>query len=446
MQNYYELLNVSSSASDEEIRRLLNGELRKWTQRTNSPSFEKRQEAERMVRLLEQVEATLLDPEKRREYDQSLKDYTLKLTATSVDDDTTSSSNQSQIDLAEIQQEIGLGWELLKQGRVADALILAQKVIDQVPNYAEAWTLMGQACYQNNDTNEAIRAIRQACELEPRPAYFTFLGDVYYNLKDLNQAERAYIRALEMDYQDLSVVYKLGVLYSEMGQWQKAIDYLGRCRQSAPNDPAVNRQLGTTYFRFATKDWTSISTGNSFLPAGIYPIDSNVNLKTSESLLNQAKIYSFSDPVLQTQIDSALDNIKLLQKRQFTGSWTWVVLIPLLVILNIWFVSDEYAVAARELDFPLLSNYVALFLYPILYIISAYAPGWRIFQQVTQGKSYRSDFAFLYEWLRNRIGKVGSFFIMFILFFLMFFIWVLVVPIVIFRNLYHNYLKKRSVW
>lgn len=434
-------------ASDEEIRRILYGELRKWTQRTNSPSFEKRQEAERMVRLLEQVETTLLDPERRREYDQSLKDYTLSLTANSVDDASTSSNDisQSEIDLSEIQQEIGNGWELLKQGRTVDALLLAQRLIDQVPNYAEAWALLGQARYQNNEVKEAIGAIHRACELEPQPAYYTFLGDVHYNLKNLNQAERAYIQALEMDYQDLSAIYKLGVLYSEMGQLQKAIDYLNRCRQSAPNDPVVNRQLGSTYFKFATQDWTSISTGNSFLPAGIYPIHSHINIKTSESLLHQAKIYSFSDPVLQTKIDAALDNIKWLQKRKFTGSWVWVALIPLLILLNILALSNEYAQAVH-LDFALLSNYIALFLYPILYIISAYSPVWRIFQKVAQGKSFRSDFAFLYEWLRNRIGKVGSFFLMTVFFLLMFYIWVIVVPIVLVRNFYLNYLKKRSGW
>src|ERR1039457_6635129 len=72
MEDLYQVLGVSRSASEEEIRVAINRELRVWSQRTNAPEIDKRQTAERKVNLLEDAEATLLDAAKRSRYDQEL--------------------------------------------------------------------------------------------------------------------------------------------------------------------------------------------------------------------------------------------------------------------------------------------------------------------------------------------------------------------------------------
>ncbi len=72
MEDLYQALGVSKSASEEEIRAAINRELRVWSQRTNAPEIDKRQAAERKVHLLEEAEATLLDATKRSRYDQEL--------------------------------------------------------------------------------------------------------------------------------------------------------------------------------------------------------------------------------------------------------------------------------------------------------------------------------------------------------------------------------------
>ncbi len=50
MVNYYNILNLSPTANEDEIRKAINRELRLWSNRTNAPQIERRQEAERMVR------------------------------------------------------------------------------------------------------------------------------------------------------------------------------------------------------------------------------------------------------------------------------------------------------------------------------------------------------------------------------------------------------------
>jgi DnaJ-class molecular chaperone len=72
MEDLYVLLNVSKSADEDAIRSAINRELRVWSQRTNAPEIDKRQVAERKIKLLEEAEAVLLDATKRSRYDQDL--------------------------------------------------------------------------------------------------------------------------------------------------------------------------------------------------------------------------------------------------------------------------------------------------------------------------------------------------------------------------------------
>jgi DnaJ-class molecular chaperone len=72
MEDFYVLLNVSKSADEDAVRSAINRELRVWSQRTNAPEIDKRQAAERKIKLLEEAEAILLDAGKRSQYDKEL--------------------------------------------------------------------------------------------------------------------------------------------------------------------------------------------------------------------------------------------------------------------------------------------------------------------------------------------------------------------------------------
>lgn len=71
-KNYYRHLNLSQTASPDEIKKALHREFRTWTLRVNAAKLEDRQEAERMVKLLEEAESILLDPARRTAYDKEL--------------------------------------------------------------------------------------------------------------------------------------------------------------------------------------------------------------------------------------------------------------------------------------------------------------------------------------------------------------------------------------
>lgn len=62
-ENYLRLLKLPRHAPEEDIRAAILNEQRIWTRRTNSPKLEQRQEAEKMIAILQDAEKILLGPE-----------------------------------------------------------------------------------------------------------------------------------------------------------------------------------------------------------------------------------------------------------------------------------------------------------------------------------------------------------------------------------------------
>jgi curved DNA-binding protein CbpA len=72
MEDYYAVLGVARTASRDEIDQTIREQLRIWQRRTSNADLSRRQEAERRVALLGEARVTLLDTEKRRQYDYRL--------------------------------------------------------------------------------------------------------------------------------------------------------------------------------------------------------------------------------------------------------------------------------------------------------------------------------------------------------------------------------------
>ena len=73
--NYYELLEISSQATPEQIKEAIKRQRRTWIKRQQAPSIERQREAEDRVRNIDAAETTLLDPASRATFDQRLAAY-----------------------------------------------------------------------------------------------------------------------------------------------------------------------------------------------------------------------------------------------------------------------------------------------------------------------------------------------------------------------------------
>ena len=184
----YKILNVSPATKGPELKEAVHQALRLWTNRTNAPKMELRQEAERMVELLEEAKTILLDPAKRAEYDRNLKSAPPPL------------PTESRATIDSATNLIEVGHRLLAEGNIGDALYAATKATEREGGSAEAWALLGRARFRFGDVEDAIYEYKRAIKLKPNEGdYYSELGDIYDDTGKLDDALTQYKRAAQVE-------------------------------------------------------------------------------------------------------------------------------------------------------------------------------------------------------------------------------------------------------
>lgn len=244
MKNYFKLLNVSPTASDEEIKKAINKELRVWSNRTNAPQIERRQEAERMIKDLEEAEKILLDPAKKSEYERNLK---------------TAPSEERKMDESDLKGKEDLvkeGWQLLIAGNVPDALYVATKATEKEGNNPEAWALLAQAKFRWGMNDDAIYEYKRAIKLRPNEAEYYFdLGSVYETVEKWKDAVENYERASKVKPEVPMYRASIGSVYVRLDMHKEAIPILEKCVSEEPSNDTFNWFLAIAYEGYVLEDW-----------------------------------------------------------------------------------------------------------------------------------------------------------------------------------------------
>jgi tetratricopeptide (TPR) repeat protein len=449
MENYYEILGVPPDESVDKIQKNLYQQMRVWSHRTNAPQMERRQEAERMVRLLEEIEEILLDESRRTEYDQQLQAYlkeqspeakgltksfpsidTVPLSALNeelLDDEETPFINTTRrLDEDEFAELLHEGQTFLKDGALDRALEIAERLTQEAPSRSESWAFLGQVRWEMKDIHESMTAMIKARDLDPQNAeYVGQLGHIFLKQEDQKRAREQFKRAVVLDPDNLEYKYYLGLLYLEHGQQREGLNLLEQCVNQEPDNEEYRRELSLAYLDLACKEWEQVSDGHPYLSPGLYPTERSA-VKTAEVYLDQANRVAVDDIDLRNQIHRVRLQIQTHRKRRFTGSW-WMFAFGLI-----------FLIVKLQLE-PTTLNAVLITL-PLLYLGSALTPSYRIYREEIRGKSHKTDFAYIFVLMKERMGTGGAWFVgtLFLVGYYFFVAWML--ALVIIRNVYKNYL------
>jgi tetratricopeptide (TPR) repeat protein len=185
-KNYYEILEITRTASIDEIQAAIKKQRTLWSSRVpRGGSMGER--ARQTVEKIGLAEATLLDPKKRVEYDESLKgekDYQVIVPA--------GEKNWLEVLYSYYDQQ---DWDM--------AVEAAERATRQQGDNPEAWFLAATIYMNMDDYDKANKAAQQVLLLEPdNPTAYGIRGDVLLIKKgNANKAIEMYnkMKALAKD-------------------------------------------------------------------------------------------------------------------------------------------------------------------------------------------------------------------------------------------------------
>ena len=371
-QDLYRVLNVQPHASSEEVKQAIIRESRLWSNRTNAPQIERRQEAERMVKLLEQAEAILLDPSKRAAYDQQR--ISMPTAGPAIDED----------DLAGKENLVQEAWRFLAEGQVADALFVAERATQRDGNNPDAWAVLAQAKFRWGDIEDAIYEYKRAIKLRPNDAayYFDF-GTVLESADRAADALQQYQRAAQVAPEEPMYRAAVGALLVKNEQYAQGIEILEQCRSEQPDNAQYQWFLAIAYAASATLGWTHVGEGHPLLSEGWYATE-HKHITDAQEAIDKALALKFDDPELEAEIQKDRQRIAENLKRSFTCKWFVAIVVSLIGIPALFIPT----------------------LLAILYVISSRAPQYKINSRLVQGKQF-NEFAFLGSLFGNEIGWIG---------------------------------------
>jgi tetratricopeptide (TPR) repeat protein len=292
MINYYSALNLPPTASEHQIKDALNRELRMWSNRTNAPQMQRRQEAERKVKQLEEAEAILLDSSRKAEYDKKLR------TAPPEE-----ASARAEVDLADVEPGKDLiqeGWELLITDRVADAIYVATKATEFEGKNPEAWALLAQAKFRWGEVDDAIYEYKRAIKLKPNEAEYYFdIGCVFESAERWQEAVDSYGRASKVNPQVTMYRAAIGSVYVRLEMHDEAIPILEQCVAEEGDNDTYQWFLAIAYRDMAVNKTTRV--GDRFI------FHTEQAATFGQQYFSKALALHFSDDDLRKEIRSNLE-------------------------------------------------------------------------------------------------------------------------------------------
>lgn len=128
-------------------------------------------------------------------------------------------------------------WHLKEDVALA---FLAHELSDSHFLSPQTWCAIGNSLSLQKARNEAIKALRRACQLHPPLAQaFSLLGYEYIDTEQYAEATAAFRQALQVDARHYLAWVGLGCVQEKLGQGEKALKFYAGARQINPNNAVI---------------------------------------------------------------------------------------------------------------------------------------------------------------------------------------------------------------
>ncbi|MEV8358629.1 DnaJ domain-containing protein [Microbacterium sp. NPDC076895] len=250
LDNYYNILGVAQNASAEDVQKAISEKRREWTPRTGHPKLETRQLAEQTIKNIAEAESILLDPAKRRDYDQQL--------AAQV-----AAPEPTQAGPTQGRDWLQIARDYLVQGNSSQANYAAREATTQQTENPEAWYIRGLSSELLGNNADAEFELSEAIRLNPNDAsYHAELGDLYKNNELWNKALPEYTRASQLEPSNVYYSAFVGLSEGALGNIEKAHDLLKAAYEKLPDDETIRYFYGLALSDMITRTWSTYHDGS----------------------------------------------------------------------------------------------------------------------------------------------------------------------------------------
>jgi tetratricopeptide (TPR) repeat protein len=164
---------------------------------------------------------------------------------------------QEEVDRLRVGKQVSLSAaeRLIHQARYGDALRLLQQAVQDYPDSAWAWSMVGKAHLGNNEVPAAERALRKATELGPNlfEVHF-YLGVALLLQKKYPAASSCFRKATELKPDFADAHYDLGHSLKEQGDEAGAIAAFRTAIHWKPDYRAARVDLANLLLKRGRKD------------------------------------------------------------------------------------------------------------------------------------------------------------------------------------------------
>ena len=151
-----------------------------------------------------------------------------------------------QFEPMDTESRLQEGISLHQAGKLQQAELIYQQILQVNPENAEVLNLLGLIAYQVGKYDLAINLINQAIEIDNgQPAFFSNLGYMLQGQKKLEEAIRIYQEAIELNPADSKIHKNLGDALKEQGELQQAITAYNKAIEFNPHNAETYNNLGT---------------------------------------------------------------------------------------------------------------------------------------------------------------------------------------------------------
>lgn len=159
--------------------------------------------------------------------------------------------------LEESKNQFLLGVQLYQEGQYDQAIENFESVLEENPDFAEAYYNIGMAYLKKGELDNAMARMERAIELKSDfiQAYFG-LGQVYMEKGEKDKAIHIFQQAVDTAPNDASTYINLGVFYFSINEDDLAMETLLIAKDIDPASPQTYYQLGLVYTRLGELDKT----------------------------------------------------------------------------------------------------------------------------------------------------------------------------------------------